>query len=258
MRTSALTKFVGVLGLAASPLVSPAVAQAEPVTDWVTVFSDATFTNGSEETNSPTITNRGQITANIAPVTLTEVGDSVTLSGSVTINELLNFQDQFRWGLFEGPDPVVAGSGGGYVGVWAAAGKGTNALAVADGSQGNPFSGVAKTDIGTVEVDAASSAGSPISFSLTIQRVSETEIVVTALATATNAANEQNVFDWGTVVVDANPASFTYNSVGFALTSQFSTGVEAAFSDIEVTFVPEPASVGLLGAGALLCLMRRR
>src|SRR5690554_4533866 len=84
MRLSALAKFLGVLGVAASPLISAAVAQAEPVTDWVTVFAGATFTDGSEETNSPTIIERGQITANIAPITLAEVGDSVTLTGSVT------------------------------------------------------------------------------------------------------------------------------------------------------------------------------
>jgi hypothetical protein len=229
------------------------------VTGWVTISGDASFSGGSAGTASPVTTraDADSIAANFDAVTLNTVGDAIQLTGAVTINGDIAASQQFRWGLFDGDNPVTAGDGEGYVGVWAAIGNSptTNGLALADGTASIPFSSAAATQIAQATRTGAFGtipANTPIVFELLIQRVSATEIEVSASAIA-GAHN----FTWAATTASASPSNFTYDSVSFLLGGELNAS-QAAFSDVQVKYVPEPASLALIALGGVMALGRRR
>lgn len=237
-------------------LVPAMAAHAAPVTGWVAIGGAAGFSGGSAATDSPVTTRADgdQIAANFDAVTLA-VGQSITLTGSVTIDASFSTPQQFRWGLFDGDNPVTAADAEGYIGVWATVGGGDNNLARAHGP--SPFGTSTASFIGSpVSGSGNLKANSPITFTLAIERINATEISISALATATNTNNAAVVFDWGSRTTQASPATFTYNSVAFLLGGAIN-GDQAIFSNIDVTFVPEPTSLALLGLGGLVMLTRR-
>lgn len=228
-------------------------APAALVSGWVTTNGDAGFAGGSEATGSPLTTDADgdTIAANFPAVTLGD-GDALILTGSVAFNRVL-VGNQFRIGLFDGDNPVTTGDGLGYVGIYAQAGTtGGGPVNSANGTATNPFSGSAATVIGTMTNPAnAAASGSTIAFSLTIARDGANLDV--AASYDNGGAYTSNVAIDNTPAV---PASFTYDSVAFLMGGSLNA-TQATYTNVDVTYVPEP-SAALLGALGALALLRRR
>ena len=129
-------------------------APAASVINWVTTNGDAGFSGGSEATNSPITTDADAETiVGSFPATTLTIGQGIILTGSVNITGNTGGigGNQFRWGMFDAPGTPTTGVGSNYVGVWAAlpAGAGASAIASANGSTTNPFSGSASSNIVT-------------------------------------------------------------------------------------------------------------
>jgi len=217
-------------------------AKGAPVTNWVATNGDAGFSGGSATTNSPITTDSDAETiVGSFPAVVLAIGDSIELSGSVTItgNTGTIPGNQFRWGIFDAPGVPATGVGGDYVGVWAISPKGgTAALVTANGSTANPFSGAASTAIvraGDPEGDAPQ-FGNGFTFGLTITRLDATQISIAATLSDAGGLAIQ----WPATTTSASPRSFTYDSVGFLLGGTLNA-TSASFAMIEVTTSAPPS-----------------
>lgn len=214
---------------------------AEPVVNWVATNGDTGFSGGSEATNSPVTTDADAetIVGSFPEVTL-EVGQTITLNGSVTIAGGAGALpgNQLRWGFFDAPGIPTTGVGSGYVGVWATVAAGSANLVRANGSTTNPFSGsatmvisaAADTDGGTGDY------GEVLSFSFSVTRVDGTQIRTSATVTD----GGRFLVEWPETISPASPSSMTYDAVGILLGGSLNAA-SAAFSDVEVTGVVPPA-----------------
>jgi hypothetical protein len=212
------------------PLLSLiAFASAAPVQNWVTTNGDAGFSGGSEATSSPVTTSADAdtIAANFPAVTLAD-GDFLTLTGSVSFNHSL-VGNQFRIGLFDGDDPVTAGDGAGYVGIFAQAGTSAGGpVNSANGTETNPFSGAAAAVLGTMSNPGNTpAAGTTIEFSLTITR-NGAKLDIAANLTDGGSYNSSLSLE------EQDLAYFTYDSVAFLMGGTLNAS-QAVYSNIEVT-----------------------
>lgn len=212
------------------------VAGGVPVTGWVATNGDAGFVGSTATTSSPVTTSADAdtVAGGFAPVTLA-VGESLTLTGSVVItgNSGGIPGNQFRWGLFNAPGTPVNGAGSNYVGVWAAAPSTGNAdLVTANGSTTNPFSGSASTVVSSAG-DVGGQVpqfGEELSFSLTVTRLSTTQI-----STEASLSNGSDfLIEWPATFAPASPANFTYNAAAFLLGGT-TDATQAAFANVEAT-----------------------
>ncbi len=85
-----------------------AAAATTPVENWIALLPPGTgATIAGATTNSPVVTSDNvTIGANFTPTTLVNNGDFIELTASVTFSDTAR-GDSFRWGLFDGDDPVV-------------------------------------------------------------------------------------------------------------------------------------------------------
>lgn len=219
-----------------------ALAKGAPVTNWVATNGDAGFSGGSAATNSPITTDAdAETVVGSFPVVTLAIGDTIALSGSVTItgNAGTLPGNQFRWGLFDAPGVPATGVGSNYVGAWATApAAGLASLVTANGSTANPFSGSASTTIVSASDPEGDTSqfGSALTFGLTITRLNATEISIAATLSNGGAL----LIQWPGTTAPASPSSFTYDSVGFLLGGTLNA-TSASFSMVEVTQSAPPA-----------------
>lgn len=228
-------EFLVSLGYLPGPHNDPA-----PVTGWVTVSGNAGFAAGSAATGSPVTTDADgdAIAANFTPVTLAD-GEFIRLTGTVTFNTPLA-GDQFRLGLFDGDQPVTAGDGTGYSGIWASA-PATAATVVAsgNGSGSQPFDPA--TTLGPVPAAAAMvPANTPVDFSLMLARNGGKLDIAVNFTDRASYRPSQNL-------LNIAPAGFTFDSAAF-LSGDALDAAQAAFSNIRITTGPALPSAGPPGA----------
>lgn len=227
-------EFLVSLGYLSDPHEAPA-----PATGWVTVLGNAGFSSGSQATSSPLTTDADgdSIAANIDPVTLAD-GEFIRVSGSVTVNAPLS-GGSFRVGLFDGDNPVTAGDGSGYVGIWAEApATAVSRIAAGDGTgSSHPFETALSTELGPIPAASAMvPAGTPVDFTLMIARNGSNLDISTAFTDGSSYRPSQNLLN---VAV----ADFSYDAVAFLMASNLDA-TQASFSNIEVSKGPTlPAPV---------------
>ncbi|MCH7229006.1 alpha/beta hydrolase [Haloferula sp. A504] len=217
--------FLVSLGYLPDPHAAP-----DPVTGWVTIFGDADFSGGSEATSSPVTTdgNTDSIAANIDPVALAD-GDFIRLAGSVTFDVPIP-AGHFRIGLFDSDDPVTAGDGSGYAGIWAETPSTSAAkIAAGDGTgASSPFESVTAIELGPMpaaEVQVA--ANTPMEFTLMIARNGDALDITADFADDGSFSSEQNLLNQAL-------ADYDYNSVAFLMTGILNAS-QGSYSGIGVT-----------------------
>ncbi len=250
--------------------LSAATCPAATVTGWALIFdgdNDTSFTGVSATTASPVVNDahKSSIAANFPTVTLAD-GQSLTLTGTVSFSSAL-VNSQFRWGLFDGDNPVTTGQGDEYAGFFSTAptaAQSNNSIWFNDADAGlvHPFdTGNAGGPYSAGQIAAMSApsttpaANTPLNFTLTVAR-NGSAFDVSASITDGNTYTSTG----GATGVSPNINGFTFDSVAFLIggsTSGSWNNVNATFSNIDVTFVPEP-SAALLGGLGMLALMRRR
>jgi len=250
MKTNLAIAAISVFALASG-------ARAASVADWVLIFdgnSDAAVTNAG--TASPGVTNADKVSiaASFPTITLAD-GDSLTFTGTVSFSQSLP-NNQFRFGLFHNAAAPSPGVGSGYVGYYAeATANGAAKVASSDGTSttpSHPFGSAESTPIGTMSNNGViPAADTPLDFSLVLTRNGTTVDLVASVTDGGTYFSSETVT--GTA---AFPADYTYNSAAFLMGSGFETTASATYSNMDVTYVPEPSSalLGLLGLG----LIRRR
>jgi hypothetical protein len=223
----------------------------------------------------------------------TDVGDTVTLSFNVKFNDLTgmsNSGDQFRFALFDlngEPEDSISGGASGsenyatagttntnnFRGYWfghrggggaGAPGSMRERPAALTGSN-NPFTNSAGDPAPSLGPVGGSSvplsgdvngngAGPTYIGQMILTRNSLGGIDLSGIFQDSNAASG-NVFS----ATDSTPNAGSYGAVGFLIGGSMNVE-QVIFSDVDVTAVPEPASVLLLVSGAigLLRLRRRR
>lgn len=189
--------------------------------------------------------------------TLSNVGESLTLSGSVTFLNLATPQaDQFRFGLYN-----VNGQSGatGWLG-YMASNSGTSAGPTYsrlwernNPNTGSFGSGTGATAIANVNATQGNTsfASGTYTFSLTVTRVA-TGLEVGWTLIGTNVASTVS----GTFL-DTTPQTYTFNRVGF-FTGGGLNADQVSFSNVDLTIVPEPGALGLVVGGLAFCLIFRR
>ena len=257
-------------------VISPAlfnIAGAATVANWkefntnaaVVPISDANtdspvFGDGVTPNSAQAAWIAGQFGTTGSPGSVTlAVGDTLTVSGGLTLTGGTNNSGQFRFGVFNDGGQFAADSGSNWTGGWLhVIGTGgasdlfqarTNGAFISTGANAVDLNSVV-TRSGAFDGDSAT----PFSFSMTITRDSATTLDVVSLITGGDGGySEQYVED------DITTANFTYTAAGLLFGG--SAGLEeASFSGVqyEVTSVPEP-STALLGlAGLLIGFARRR
>jgi len=189
--------------------------------------------------------------------TLTNVGDSIKLSGGVTFLNLATPQaDQFRFGLYN-----VNGQTGvnGWLGYMASnSGTSTGPTYSRLQERNNPNigsfgSGSGATAVANVNATPGNTsfASGTYTFSLTLTRVATgLEVGWTLIGTNVNSTVS------GTFL-DTTPQTYTYNRVGF-FTGGGLNSDQVSFSNVDLTVVPEPGVLGLVVAGLAFCFILRR
>lgn len=242
--------------IAAGLMLSTGAASAVTLSTWT---ATKTITNAT--TASPTLgdgTNGGAsaiMYASFPTITLTNVGDALTLSGSFTIAGGVTGQEQaIRFGLFDNNGSTNATNWRGYLGTNRTAANNASSIFERANQTSGDFLGT--TSAGTfLASTTGSSTGTPpasgtFSFSETITK---TATGVSMSFSLTEAGG----FSWTATNTDTTPnggVSIEYDRVGIGFSGTYSAD-QAVFSNI--TVVPEP-SAALLGGLGMLVLSRRR
>jgi acetyl esterase len=220
-----------------------------PTGGWVTISGNAAFATGSAATASPIINDADAdaIATNFTPVTLTD-GGFVRLTGSVTFNAPLA-GDQFRIGIFDGDNPVTAGDGNGYTGIWAGA-PSTSATSISksNGSGNHPFENAASSTLGPIPAAAATvPANTPVEFTLMVARNGNQLDIAASFSAGPSYRQSQNL-------LDLTENNYTFDSAAFLMDGNLNA-TQAAFSNIKITLgkvpidqTPEPPPPPTAGA----------
>lgn len=211
--------------------------EAAPVTDWVLLFdgdNDAAIAAGTENTAGPEVTDahRTSPAANFPTVTLSD-GDSITLTGTVSFSEVLS-DGQFRFGLFDGDNPVTEGDGVGYEGFYAEAPI-PNGTADINSTNGNgsphPFTSGSSTALAAMSNPGSTpSANTSLDFSLTLTRDGASVNIEAAVTDGASYTSTSTLTGQTPV-----PANFTYDSVAFLTGGGFAEPMTATYSNIDVS-----------------------
>lgn len=237
------------LGLLAAP------AHAAPVTTW-TQYSGSI--SSGLDTSSPVLGNgtadsadSQSIYATVNTITLASTGDSLTLSAGVNLSGLVTPQaDQFRFGLYN-----VNGQSGatGWLGYFASnsgtsAGPTYSRLWERDNPNTGSFgSGTGATTIANVTASPSNTSfvSGNYTFSLTLTRVA-TGLQIDWTLIGTNVS-----YTASGSYLDTTPQTYAYNRVGI-FTGGGLNAAQASFSNVSVTAVPEPATLGMAVLGLLV------
>ncbi len=212
------------------------------VTGWTSIFGDAGFAEGSSLTGSPVTTGADgdSIAANISSMSLGD-GEHLRLTGSVSIDAPLS-GGNFRLGLFNGDDPVTAGDGSGYAGIWAEApGTGASNIANGDGTgSDHPFETASASILGTVPGSSGTvPANTKIDFSLMISRVGSSVDVTVDFTDGGSYRQSQNLLNLPLSVWD-------FNSVAFLMTENLNA-TSASFENVRMTTGPVLPTIDPVG-----------
>ena len=263
------------LGIAAVVLLAATASSAAPV---IGPWNNATPNQGDgpitgADTNSPVVGDGSSNSAEsemidspFPAVTLALPGDRVTLSGTVTLTGTVNSpvssgtpRTQFRFGLFSGDD---VGEDTGWVGYYMsnAHGTGTPAGTLARKPVGNTSTYLSAT--GQTSPVLASTQGNDTpfnddtyTFNVTIERVGDALLVTGTLTGTATTGFSQSLS--GTDTTASTLGTYTFDHVGFLMGGNLDAD-QASFSNVEVTFVPEPGAAALVAVIALLVLRRQR
>jgi hypothetical protein len=278
------------LGCAAAAIATAALlsggsaAFADPVAQWHTLkAAPATVVDSGQGTNDPVIGNlittssASRIVGYFTPRTLTNVGDLLTLSYTVSLNDatgMADGADNWRFALFdrngEAPlaDENTAANGtdrtDGLRGYWfgvdtiAAGAQGSMRERTGTTADQDPFANASATLLGNAggtAVDFTSSVNGDGAGPL-YQGIMTLELTAGGLSLSGsfgNATHGMNTFSF----LDDTPVTTTFGAVGFLNGGALSVD-QVILRDVEVTLVPEPSSLALAGAGGLALLRRRR
>lgn len=213
--------------------LAPPHPPSEPVTDWVTIFGDAGLSGGSEATASPVMTDADAdcIAANFPAVDLAD-GQFIRLNGAVTLDVPLTGKN-FRFGLFDGDNPVTPGDGTGYPGVWLEVPSTLEAkIAEGDGTgSSHPFETPSSITLGPMPpADLTLPASTPLEFSLVMARQGSALDVSVVVTDGGSYHVSQNL-------VNETVSNFRFDSVAFLMTGNLN-GTGANFSEIGITSGP--------------------
>lgn len=238
------------------------------IANWKTF--DATPTNSDMTTDSPTIGDGSTDNANgvsvgglfgtvATPATVTlAVGETLTVSGSVTFTGGSDRTDQIRFAIFDDNGGFGSDSstwtGGGFMmridnGFYNGRTDGIFGSSAANASRISPSNGSTITTSGTYEGDSVD----PYTFSLSITR--DTSTTVDLLGEFSGGPNPFSI-----TVADNDVASTqdTYTAFGVLLGGSSALD-QASFSNVSFAVIPEPSSLALLGlTGVALLLFRRK
>lgn len=231
-------------------------AQAGLVTGWVQIIDVQTPSTGitGANTGSPIMgdADGATLAANFPSVTLAD-GESLTLTGSVAFDVALQ-STQFRWGLFDGDNPPTVGDGAGYVGLLSSAADDSSPSAgvgFGDGTSTNPFASAATTSLGLLPASSGSVLpNETLDYTLTIARDGANLDVFASIT-------DNNDFSQSLDLQDQALTQYTFDNVAFLIGGSMNGSV-STFTDIDVTYVPEPGSLALVVLGGLLAARRRR
>ncbi len=268
-------------------------ARAAAVSDFFTLkATPATTLSGTGNTDDPSLgtvaitSSAARLIGYFTPQTLVDVGDKITLTFSMTLNDAATYGtagDNFRFALFDrsleanseatNSNLAVVGTDNTdqFRGYWFGTKTGSGAApngsirerSLVDGTEDDPFTNNSTT--GTTSLGPA--GGTNVVFTGAVNGVG-TAPVYTGVMTITKTASGvdlsgsfsgsnggANSFAFS----DTTPIASTFGAVGFLNGGALSID-QINFSNVDVTFtpIPEPAALALLGLGGLLALRRRR
>jgi hypothetical protein len=252
-----------------SVLLSPVGASATLVTGWgaETGFANGTVTEGSPGsfTTSPT-GNLGARSSLQNPFDLSVVGESVVLTGSVTLSAGTFGNQQLRFGLFNNngnnPGTLSAGAWGGgavasgwlgyIVEVGNANGSGTTALDGRNGTGANAWlsTTAAAYGVNTTQTDTGSYTTAPgtFSFDFTLTRLSATSVGIGYSFLETDGVGNFSAIGNFTDTGGLSSGISSINQVGFYTPG---AALASSFSNVDIEAVPEPSTLALGGMGML-------
>ncbi|RRK01488.1 hypothetical protein Ga0100231_001435 [Opitutaceae bacterium TAV4] len=259
--------------LLVSALFCASALSAANVTDW-RKDNGATLTDAA--TNAPVLgtgaaasANATLISASISPVTLANIGDSLTFSGTVTFEGLGGqLQYGFRWGLFNTGGSANAN---GWLGYWAENGSNTASDGVKPsrlweraasntGSWWSSSSGAATQIKGVNPDNSAYFVDGSYSFNIRYELTAANTITISWSLVETSTATKHSVSG---SFEDNSPQTLTFNRVGIG-NAGFNAS-KISFANLQANYVaavPEPSSVawisGLLALIVTARLCRKR
>lgn len=240
-------------------VLTTGAASAATLSTWT---ATKTITNAT--TASPTLgdgSNGGAsaiMYASFPTITLTNVGDAITLNGSVTISGAVASTDQgIRFGLFDNNGSTTAINWRGYLGtnrasatnsIWERGGPQTTGDFLSTSNSGTSPVAVLTSPATTVGSLPGSGA---FTFSETITKT------LTGVSISFSLSGPGG-YSWTASATDTTPnggVSVEYDRVGLGFSGGYSAD-QAVYSNI--TVVPEPSAALLGGLGTLALLRRRR
>ena len=243
--------------LAASVILTTGAASAATLGTW-TATAGKTLLNAS--TASPTLgdgTNNGAsaiLYASFPTITLTNVGDYLTLSGSFTLaGGVAGVNQAFRFGLFDNNGSTDAMNWRGYLGVTS---PDANTIFERFTQTSGDF--LSTNVASTTALTGTNNSGNgyaPASGAFTFsETITKTATGVSLSYSVTGPSG----YSWSGSNTDTTPnfgvTPIEYDRVGLGFSGGY-TADQAVFSNI--TVVPEPGAALLSGLG-MLCLLRRR
>lgn len=241
---------------ATSVLFVTCSAFATPVTNW-TAFDSQTVSGAA--TNSPTV---GDGTDNSAAghfaglfnssVTLA-VGETLTVSGNLVLTGGTNDGDAVRWGIQNDGGQFALGDKANWSGGWLHPVGIDLFQARTNGNFGSTGGNAAdldasKTGSGTYDGDSVAS----FAWSMSITRDTATTVDIVSSFGGGDGSLVQ-VY----TANDVTTSIFTYTATTWNFSSDGSFD-QVAFSNVDVSVIPEPASLALFGLGGLLMIGRGR
>ena len=183
---------------------------------------------------SPNSADTDAIHSTAPDLTLANVGDKITLTGSATLTGILSGGvRQFRWGLYD-----VNGSEdtNGWLGYLATQGSGTTPGELYERNSGNTSAFFSSTGVsttgGTAPGSGVSFTDGNYAFTLVIEKVASGLQINSAI---TRTSDSQ---DFGSVsLLDTSPRTSTFNRVGFLIGGTLDAD-QVQFANIEVAFTP--------------------
>jgi hypothetical protein len=231
------------------------MAGATPVANWTERTGDTPVSG--LDTASPTLgdgtpdsADAMTIHATMPTVTLANVGEKVTLSGSVTLSGIVGLVSQFRWGLYD-----VNGSSNdtGWLGYMGNNGHGTNKAKLQE--RANPNTVWYMSSTGGANVDIALSASAPgtaftadtYNFLLTLERTAGGVRIDSSIIRSSDSQQ------FGLISFeDDTPETYSFNRAGFLIGDGLNAD-QAQFSNIDVSFTepagPAPRITSFVGLG---------
>jgi hypothetical protein len=187
--------------------------------------------------------------------TLTQIGDRVTLSGSVTLEGSSSSDEQFRWGLYDVNGSSTVSGWQGYFAVNGITSTGSNLRERNQPNGATFWTSSSATLLATTAAAGTSFSAATYAFTLSIARTTGDRLQIDWSLVRTSGTGAYNV---SSSFLDTTPSTFSFNRVGFHLGGSLNAD-RATFQDITVTYIPEPSTAGLGIVGiASLALRRRR